>query len=215
MTTGTLTILIFFAVFTVSVVYLFYQKRNFLKRNSPRSGENIIAFGDSLIKGVGSSPGKDFISILAKKIRRPILNVGRSGDTTAAALERLEKDVLTKSPRIVIVLLGGNDVRKDIPREETFRNLSLMVDKIRRQGAAVLLLGVRGGILIDHFRWHFRHLAHKKDVPFVPDVYRGIFIEPGLKHDFLHPNDEGYKLMAERVTPTLRELVKAYYPAKK
>lgn len=211
MTTGTIVMLFFFAAAVASLAYIKYHHRKFLERNAPSSGKNIIALGDSLIKGTGASPGKDFISILAKKIRRPIINVGRGGDTTTTALERLEKDVLTQNPRIVILLLGGNDVRKGIPREETFRNLSLIIDKIRAEGAVVLLLGVRGGILIDHFRWHFRHLAQKKDIPFVPDVYRGIFIEPDLKRDFLHPNDEGYKLMAERVAPTLKELVRTYY----
>lgn len=212
MTTGTIAIFILFVSFAFSLAYLRFHKKRFLQRNAPRSGENIIALGDSLIKGVGASPGKDFISILAQEIRRPIINAGKSGDTTADALGRLENDVLSQDPRIVIVLLGGNDVRKGITREETFRNLSLMIDKIRNHGATVLLLGVRGGILIDHFRWYFHSLAKEKDIPYVPDVYRGIFTEPGLKHDFLHPNDEGYSIIAKRVAPALKELVRAYYP---
>lgn len=212
---GTLAISILLAAFAVSIVYLRYHHKKFLERNAPRSGENIIAFGDSLIKGVGASLGKDFISLLAKKIRRPIINVGKSGDTTASALKRLQKDVLAKNPKIVIILFGGNDIRKGIPRRATFQNLALIIDKIREHGSTVLLLGIRGGILFDYFRWYFWQLAKEKDIPYVPDVYSGIFIEPDLKYDFLHPNNEGYKLMAERVAPTLEELVKAYCPVKK
>ncbi len=208
---GILAISTLFLAFIVSLIFLRYHHRKFLGRNAPRSGENIIAFGDSLIKGVGASPGKDFISLLAKKIRRPIINVGHSGDTTASALKRLRKDVLAQNPRIVIILFGGNDIRNGIPRKVTFHNLALMIDKIREHGSAILLLGIRGGILIDYFRWYFWQLAKEKDIPFVPDVYSGIFIEPDLKYDFLHPNNEGYKLIAERVAPTLKELVRVYY----
>lgn len=209
---GTLAIFVLFVAFIVSIVYLRYHHRKFLANNAPSSGENIIAFGDSLIKGVGASLGKDFISLLAEKIGRPIINVGKSGDTTASALKRLQKDVFAQKPRIVIILFGGNDIRKGIPRKETFQNLALIIDKIRGYGSTVLLLGIRGGILFDYFRWYFWQLAKEKDIPYVPDVYSGIFIEPDLKYDFLHPNNEGYKLIAERVAPILKELVKAYYP---
>ena len=211
MAPGTVLILALFALFILSAVYLKYHHRKFIERNSPRSGKNIIAFGDSLIEGRGASPGKGLVSRLSGEIHRPIINAGHGGDTTARALERLENDVLKRDPRLVIVLLGGNDARHGISQEETFRNLSRIIDKIRERGSAVLLLGIRGGIFIDHYRGRFHHLAKDKDIPFVRDVYRGIFIEPNLKSDFIHPNDEGYRLMAHSVAPALKELVHAYF----
>ena len=57
-------------------------------------GEKIICFGDSLTYGTGASRGMDYPSQLSKMISRPVINAGVSGDTTARALQRLERDVL-------------------------------------------------------------------------------------------------------------------------
>ena len=35
---------------------------------APTSGQRIIAFGDSLVEGRGATPGKDFVSLLAKRL---------------------------------------------------------------------------------------------------------------------------------------------------
>ena len=36
--------------------------------NVPSSGTTLVAFGDSLIAGVGASQGNDFVSILARQV---------------------------------------------------------------------------------------------------------------------------------------------------
>ena len=51
----------------------------------PTSGERIIAFGDSLVQGIGATPGNDIVSVLSRRLGVPIVNAGRSGDTTGAA----------------------------------------------------------------------------------------------------------------------------------
>jgi lysophospholipase L1-like esterase len=52
-------------------------------KNYPPSGTDIIAFGDSLVEGVGATLGNDLVSTLSKNIGVPIVNLGHSGDTTA------------------------------------------------------------------------------------------------------------------------------------
>ena len=47
----------------------------------PIAGTHVIAFGDSLVRGVGASPGKGWVSLLSTRLDRPILNKGRNGDT--------------------------------------------------------------------------------------------------------------------------------------
>ena len=79
----------------------------------PRAGQNIIAFGDSLVVGHGASPGNDFVSILSDRLGHPIINAGRNGDTTQTGLERLQPEVLSRDPRIVILLLGGRATSSD------------------------------------------------------------------------------------------------------
>ena len=91
-------------------------------------GDTIVCFGDSLTYGSGARKGMDYPSQLAQMIGKPVINAGVSGDTTARALQRLEHDVLSKSPDLVLITLGGNDLKNGVARDVAFENL-----KIRRQ----------------------------------------------------------------------------------
>lgn len=173
----------------------------------PTSGSTIVAFGDSLVEGVGASAGNDLVSILSRDIGEEIINAGRSGDTTAAALERLERDALDRDPRVVIVLLGGNDALRRIPRDETERNLATIIDSIQDRGAAVILVGVRAGLFTDEYKKMYRNLASKKGTHYIPNILDGVFGDPRLMSDTIHPNDVGYAIMAERIEPLLLEVM--------
>jgi acyl-CoA thioesterase I len=173
----------------------------------PTAGRRVIAFGDSLVEGRGASPGKDFVSLLARRLGTPIINAGRSGDTTRSALDRLDSDVLSRNPRVVIVLLGGNDFLRRLPAEETFRNLSTIVERIRGRGAAVVLVGVSVGIFSDEYGGQYASLARRASAGLVPDVLDGILGRRDRMSDAIHPNDDGYRLMADRIEPVLREVV--------
>ena len=173
----------------------------------PRDGQNIIAFGDSLVVGHGASPGNDFVSILSDRLGHPIINAGRNGDTTQSGLERLQVEVLSQDPRIVILLLGGNDALRRMPMDQTFNRLADMIDQIHQTGAAVVLVGVRGSLFGDRYEEEFEALAEAKQVNYVPNILSGIFGHPSLMADSIHPNDQGNLLMADRVEPVLRELL--------
>ena len=198
---GTFAILLFAGIWFM----FFREKREIV--DHPVTGENIIFFGDSLVEGVGATPGSDMTSILSRKIGGQIINAGQSGDTTQTALVRLDKDALLKNPRIVIVLLGGNDALSKIPASETFTNLRAIIDNIHEQGAAVLLLGIRGGLLNDVYKKQFKRLSKEKKVSYIPDIFDGVFNHPDLMSDYIHPNDRGYANMAERVEPVLRKML--------
>lgn len=173
----------------------------------PTAGQNIIAFGDSLVVGFGASHGNGFVAILSNRLGRPIVNAGRNGDTTQTGLERLEQDVLSQDPRIVLLLLGGNDALRKVAVEETFDRLATMIDRIHQTGAAVVLVGVRGSLFGDRYEHAFEALAEAKQVNYVPDILRGIFGHPSLMGDAIHPNNDGNLLMADRLESVLRELL--------
>ncbi len=78
--------------------------------NYPERQGPVIAFGDSLTAGVGALPGQDYVTQLSNKSGVPITNAGVSGNTTRDALARLNNDVLSKDPSVVLVWLGGNDI---------------------------------------------------------------------------------------------------------
>jgi acyl-CoA thioesterase-1 len=175
---------------------------------APTAGTQVIAFGDSLVEGVGATPGRDVPSLLSSRIGVPIVNAGRRGDTTAAALARLETAVLSRDPRVVVVLLGGNDFLRRVPTEQTFANLDAIVGRIRARGAAVVVVGLSLGILTDGYGDRYEDLARRQSAGLVPDVLDGIIGRPELMADQIHPNDRGYALMADRIEPVLREIVK-------
>ena len=192
----------------VTAVIWFFPKESYEIRNYPLSGEKIVVFGDSLVEGIGSSAGHDFVSLLSKEIGIPIVNAGRSRDTTGMALERLEEDVLSKNPDIVLVLLGGNDYLKGVIKAETFKNLSLIIDRIQENGAAVALLGIQGGLFQDDYRGDFTRLAREKEAVYIPNILKGIIGRTDLLSDSVHPNDKGYKIIADRVGIVLQDLLR-------
>ena len=175
--------------------------------NYPSDGTTVVAFGDSLVEGVGATEGNDFVSLVSQEIGEPIINLGVSGNTTELGLARLD-EVLAKNPKIVILLLGGNDFIRRIPRATTESNLKVMIERIQAQGAIVLLLGVRGGILRDGFDAMYEDLSETYSTAYVPDVLDGLFGDSTLMADGIHPNDAGYKIIAERVAEELKPLLK-------
>jgi len=175
--------------------------------NYPSDGINIIAFGDSLIEGVGASEGNDFISLLSREIGQPIINVGISGNTTRDGLKRIGKDVLSKDPKIVIISLGGNDYLKRVPKDETFENLENIITQIQNKGAVVLLLGVRGGILRDNYEKDYRNTAERLGAGYVENILDDIIGDTSLMYDALHPNDTGHKIIADKILPVLQEII--------
>lgn len=192
-------------VLAVLVFFIFFRPQKIT--NYPSEGKDIIAFGDSLVEGVGSSAGGGFVPLLSKQLGVPIVNLGRSGDTTADGLARVS-DIFAYDPKVVMVLLGGNDELQRIPRAKTFENLEKIVADIQSRGAVVLLLGVRGGLLTDSAASDYQALAKQYGTAYVSDVLSGIFAHPDLMSDGIHPNDKGYAIIAGRVAPVLRSLLK-------
>jgi len=168
-------------------------------RNAKNAGENIICFGDSITFGYGANTGEDYPANLRPLVRLPVVNAGVDGDTTFMALERLDSDVLGKDPRLVIVEFCGNDFLKKVPRQETVKNLSRIIDRIQQRGAMVALVDISSGIFFQEYRKDYKRLAREKKAIFVPSVLNRIITNPAMKSDFFHPNEKGYKLVAARV----------------
>ena len=162
------------------------------------AGQKIIAFGDSLTYGTGASSGKDYPSQLSKMISRPVINAGVPGDTAAEALKRLEKDVLAYSPDIVLITLGGNDLKNGIDADTAFENLNMIVNLIQNQGARVIIGGLSIPFRDRGFGKGFKKLADQTGATLIPNILEGILGNRKLMSDPIHPNDAGYKILAER-----------------
>lgn len=191
-----------------SAIFYFFLRSEKEYIDYPKISEgNIIAFGDSLTEGVGASRGNDYVSLLSRKIVEPIMNAGRAGDTTLEGLIRLERDVLSKNPRIVILLLGGNDGLRRFPPDEVFARLEKIIDAIHEKGSGVLLVGIRPAVFSKEYNRRFANLAEEKKISFVPDILADIVGKSELMFDFIHPNDRGYEIVASRLEPVLRKML--------
>lgn len=175
--------------------------------NIDSSGENIICFGDSITEGQGASKGNDYPTLLSQLIGGKVVNAGVSGDTTYDALMRIEKDVLSKDPKIVVVEFGGNDFLRRVPVKETLKNIILIIERIQDKGSMVVLVSVKTS-MFDPYIKRLRKIAKNKGVYLVENILKGIMKNREFKSDGLHPNDAGYKFIAERVSVVLKQLNK-------
>lgn len=140
----------------------------------------------------------DYPSQLSKMIAKPVINAGVSGDTTARALQRLARDVLSKSPDLVLITLGGNDLKNGVARDVAFENLITIVESIQKTGARVIIGGIRFPIRDRGFGRAYQEISDETGAFLIPNIFEGIMGNRKLMSDPIHPNDEGYKIIAER-----------------
>ena len=189
-------------IFLLAAAILFLGYRIFVyqpqvkKKSIPY--DTIICFGDSLTFGTGAVPGMDYPSQLSKMISKPVINAGASGDTTASALTRLQRDVLSKSPDMVLITLGGNDLKNGVAKDVAFKYLKRIVKSIQGQGARVIIGGLKFPLRDRGFARGYKDLADQTGAVLIPDIFKDIIGNRRLMSDPIHPNGNGYKIMAQR-----------------
>ncbi len=158
----------------------------------------IICFGDSLTAGTGADPGMDYPTQLSRMIAKSVINAGVPGDTTTRALKRLQRDVLSRSPDVVLITLGGNDLKNGVAKDTAFKNLKRIVESIQGQGARVIIGGLKFPLRDRGFAKGYEELADQTGAVLIPNIYKDIMGNRKLMSDPIHPNGEGYKLMAQK-----------------
>lgn len=189
-------------VLVIAVVALLYGVVRFMSggvdiRNEFPGPGPIVCFGDSLTSGTGADRGRDYPSRLAVMLDRQVINAGIPGNTTAQGLARLQEDVLSKEPAAVFITLGGNDLKNGIDRPTAFANLREIVSRIQASDALVVLGGVDIPFYGKGFGKAYEELAEETGAVLVENVYAGILGRPSLMSDPIHPNNEGYAIMAD------------------
>ena len=177
----------------------------------------ILALGDSLTAGYGLGPGDGFVDILQAHLDEKgfdveLINAGVSGDTTKGGLARLDW-ALFDQPQRAIVALGGNDMLRGLSPEQSYDNLQAILQKLETENIPVLLAGMlapanMGADYQTEFDSIYPKLADEFDVIFYPFFLDGVALEPTLNQpDGLHPNKEGVKIMADKITPYIQALL--------
>lgn len=137
-----------------------------------------------------------------------VINSGISGDTTKDALKRIESDVISYKPMMVIIEFGANDYFENISKLETEDNLLKIITEIQNAGSITIILGVRLGILDDEYEKVFRSVSEKTGSLYIPNILKGIITNPALKSDEIHPNSKGYNIMADRIFKKIKPILR-------
>lgn len=164
----------------------------------------ILALGDSLFAGYGVEPGQSYparleAALRARGINARIVNAGVSGDTTAGGLQRLDFVLSGQKapPALVIISLGGNDMLRGFPPEQTRRNLDQLLTKLGERKVPVLLMGMLAAPNwgADHakaFNAIYPDLAKKHGAGLVPFFLEAVIGKPQLiQPDRIHPTAGG------------------------
>ncbi|MCX7927170.1 MAG: arylesterase [Candidatus Omnitrophica bacterium] len=190
---------VFFVTAAISLVVFSGCLINPQVVNLDSQGTTIVCFGDSITYGYGVTSNESYPAQLEKWVSLPVINAGLSGETTSDAIKRLETDILTRHPVLVIIEFGGNDLIARIPVEKTTANMEEMIKRIQQAGAMVAIADYSSPFILDKYHEVFRSLSKKYKTIFIPRLMSGIIDNPSLRSDYIHPNAKGYQLIAHRV----------------
>lgn len=165
----------------------------------------ILAFGDSLTEGVGADESESYPAILQSLSGRRVINAGISGEQSAPGLARLPDLLEQHQPKLLILCHGGNDILRKKNLKTMEANVTQMIKLAQDKNIPVVLLGVPNfGLFLSSYEG-YKTVAESTGVIFIEDVISEILSDDALKADSVHPNKDGYKVMAETIYSVLQE----------
>ncbi|MBI1174378.1 MAG: arylesterase [Sideroxydans sp.] len=172
----------------------------------------VLALGDSLTAGAGVTTAQAWPALLEQKTGWAVINGGINGNTSADALKRLPYLLEQHAPVLVLITLGGNDMLRHIPQQETVANLEQMLALVKAHGAKAVLLATPEpnvmGAVFQHLSApdFYRKIAEAQQVPLIEDAIADVLSDPKLKGDQIHPNAAGHALLAEKIYAALQAI---------
>jgi lysophospholipase L1-like esterase len=165
----------------------------------------VLAFGDSLTYGTGAAESESYPAQLEKLIGRRVVRAGVPGEVTAQALARLPSTLDEHAPRLLLLCIGGNDFLRRLGNSQAEANVREMVKLARSRGVEVLLIGTpEPGISVTPPAF-YAGIAKQFTLPYEESVVGEVLRDSGLKSDPIHPNAQGYGVIAGRLAERLRK----------
>lgn len=184
-------------------------------------GKLVVAFGDSLYAGYGVAQNESFPFRLEQALKAgglavQVHNAGVSGETSLGGMQRLAftLDGLPRKPDLLLLDLGGNDMLRGLPPEDSERNLRAILDQLKQRHIPVLLTGMMaapnmGKDYAAKFDAIYPRLAKDYDLPLYPFFLDGVIGDPKLMQaDSIHPNPAGVTLIVGKIAPMVAGLLK-------
>ena len=176
------------------------------------AGTKVLALGDSLTEGYGTSLENSYPSQLALISSWQVINGGVSGDTSNQALERLPKLLQEHNPQLVIISIGGNDFLQKIPNELTEQNIEKIIAEVKKTRAEIILVAIPsyciGCAVMSNLKDDpmFAKIAKRERIALLGGSWSKILSKSSLKSDQIHANAQGYKMFAEDLAKFLKKL---------
>ena len=172
--------------------------------------QRVVFYGDSITDSWGRFPttGEFFPA-------KPYVNRGISGQTTPQMVVRFRQDVIDLHPTAVLILAGTNDIAGNtgpMTAQMTEDNFRSMIDLAKSNGIRVIVASI---LPVADYPWR-RGLEPAPKIRALNDWLRGYCVnhsvtyldyysamvgpdggmKPGLSIDGVHPNAQGYAIMA-------------------
>jgi acyl-CoA thioesterase-1 len=180
---------------------------------SAESAPTIVFLGDSLTAGFGLAEKESLPALIQQRVDAAhlpyhVVNAGRSGDTTAGGLARIDwyfKDSIDL--RALVIGLGSNDAMRGLPLQTVEDNLRQMIRRTRQRKpqAKIFLWELKtfpnlGQQYAGDYAAVFPRVAQSEGVSLIPFPLEAVAARPELNQsDGIHPTAEGTALVAERV----------------
>jgi acyl-CoA thioesterase-1 len=178
----------------------------------------ILTVGGSLTAGQTLYNGPPYPEQLVELTGLKIINMGVAGQTSRNTLRCLGDSLAAFAPEVVLITVGGNDSALSGGLEGLRQNLAQMIELVQASGAYPWLIAVPrdaittalggGGERPPQQGYSdpalYAELGAEYDVPVVLELVAQVLNDPRLRSlDGVHPNEEGYAVMAQGVADRL------------
>lgn len=201
-----------------------------------QEGTRLTIVGDSLARGWGASAaGNTFASLIYAGVRRnrpkaTMRNLGTPGATTDEIAATEVTQIHTGDCSLVVIIAGANDVQKLYTPHHFEVSYATLLQKVRTRlpHGALVVMGLPDVSLSPRIPWILKPFesrlsrdanasigaaAREYGAAFVP-LYALSHRDAGrskslLSSDGIHPNDDGYRIMADTALPSIMMLLQA------
>jgi acyl-CoA thioesterase-1 len=178
----------------------------------------IVFLGDSLTAGLGLAQNEALPARIQQRLDAAglpyrAINAGRSGDTTAGGLARIDwyfREALDL--RVLVIGLGSNDAMRGLALSSVEDNLQRLIQRTRARKPAALIflwaLETFPNLGLDYARQYaavFPRVAERAKVTLIPFPLADVAGHPELNQDDgIHPTAAGTELVADRIWAVLK-----------
>ena len=171
----------------------------------------IVAFGDSLTAGTGTSKDLSYPAQLSTMLGVEVINAGVAGERSVAAVGRIDSILKKYKPDLVLIEIGFDDQRAGRKHKTTANNLLKIVRKVKKANATPIVLGLPDLDLTDlniapdlEF---YEKVAQKTGARYISGAFSDALTDEELMSDFTYPNAKGYRKAAETIFQSLQGML--------